>query len=619
MNTYFNDAALQLSELAKTHGAVLKIDPSWKTKLQEAQNSIEYDSSGFTAMYMFSKLYTQLFRAEGFLNIGYCLDQPQQLIALLKQFEDIEQIISDSSVQLSLNNILQAISKHLPDGELADTDTIADIYLKSLNGYCNFDKFKFSTGTDYIEPQGLNLLSHIYLWRDYNSMLAHKQQLNDGVYMCFIESVFGFLIKNGDNLYALMDKAEGCAVARYRPDYNIDTHPNFYMPYHFLRKWEQNQGTNIVLFNRDKQKELPDLEHQYAPEILCTIDELPLNNRMYFIVMYELLISRYADLKQNLKAVETGSDKLFGALLPNNSLNQFITLDEIKSESFLKRFPDSSYTGRNSDIEDLFAHLIDWRILNLVKHNGKLYAPDKNGSYAPFINDFKYEKPLGVSVKHTPRYDGFDITFIGTKEELEECRYRVARNNYAEALNCFKHDFMAKETSNIRDLIYNNTLKNVDSILPLLAYENITVPDTLHEQSRYTLLESKITYSDSSYRFLSNQRIRFAQRKGRSIVENCFITGSKKYMEIKVSFQTPDEISRFIGIPVHDMPKVLQAYKKSDHSMHYLQDAVDKLNQLWDCLEIDLYFIISKTVLNQATKVRNTSLLDGLDIEVTEW
>lgn len=618
MNTYFNDVALQLDELANAHGAVLKIDSSWKLKLHEAQKSIQYDSSGFTAMYMFNKLYEQLIRAEGFLNIGYCLDQPQQLLALLKQLKDIEQIIIESGVQISLEKILQAISKYFPDEELTDIDTIADTYLKSLNGYSRFDKFQFSTGADHCEPQELNLLSNIYLWRDYNSMLAHKQQLNHGVYICFIESVFGFLIKNGDNLYALMDKAKGGAVARYRPDYDTD-HPNFYMPYQFLKKWEQNKGANIALFNRDRQKELPDLEHQNSPEILCTIDDLPLGNRMYFIVMYELLISRYADLKQHLKPVETGSDRLFGALLPNNSLNQFITVDEIKSESFLKRFPDSSYTGRNSDIEDLFAHLIDWRVLNLVKHNGKLYAPDKNGCYTPFINDYKYEKPLGVSVKHTPHYDGFDITFIGSKDELEECRYRAARSNYAEALSCLKHDFMARETSSIRDLIYNHTLKNIDSILPLLAYEKITVPDALNKQSRYTLLESKITYSDSSNRLHSNQRIRFSQFKNRSTIENCFMTGAKKYMEIKVSFQTPDEISRFIGMPVQDMPKVLQAYRKSNQSFCYRQDAVDKLDQLWSGLEIDLYFIISKTVSNQAAKVRNASLLDGLDIEVTEW
>jgi hypothetical protein len=618
---FFKTASKQITMLNKKHGPAMNIDHQWLRKLEDAQKSLEYDKSGFTSMYLFSKLYKDFIYDKGYLNIGYAVNNPEKLIDFLRSASGIEKTIIASGVEDVLSDLLKALGKHFKESELTDKSTIADIYVKSLNGLSNFAKYEFTTGQDSVEPQQLNLYSHIYLWRDYNSMLSHTYQLPDGIYMCFIETVFGFLIKNGDNLFAVMDNSQGSSEKRFRPYSHIETEPNFYMPYSFLKEWEKLKGSEITLFDRSRLEQMGDFVHQYAPEILCTIEELPFNSQVYLVVMYELFISRYTELKSSLKTVKTGSNVIFGGLLPSPVIQQFITVDEVMSDRYLKRFPNTKFTGRNKVLEDLFAKNVDWRILNLVKHNDKLYVPDENGSYVHFVNDFKYEKPRGVSVKHEPNYQAFDLTYVASQEELETLRYQVARNNYAEALSCFKDDYMSCETPKIRNFIYDHVMQNIERITPLFGYENITVPFTLNDgETRYELLESKISYTnESNYRFKSNQRIRFADRKGNSCVERCFISGAKKYAEIKISFQTPDEICRFTGVPYQDLHEALRFYQKNDFSQRYLTDSVDKLNPLWDNLEIELFFIISKTVVNKSFKQRNTQLLDGLDIEVTEW
>lgn len=618
---FFNTASKQLTSLYSKHSSALKLDYQWEIKLKEAQKALEFDKSGFTSMYLFNKMYRDFIYGNGYLNIGYAVEQPTQLIDFLSRASGIERTVIDSGVEDIIDDLLAALGKHFKDSKLEDKSTIIDIYVKSLNGFNSFAKYIFTNGKDSVEPEELNLLSHIYLWRDYNSMLLHTHQLPDGIYMCFIETVFGFLIKNGDNLYAVMDTPNGDSSKRFRPYSHEETKPNFYMPYSVLNAWEKSKGSEITLFNQSRLEEVGDFEHQYAPEILCTIDELPFNSQVYFVVMYELFISRYNELKESFKAVKTGSDILFGTLLPGPAVQQFITVGDVISDRYLKRFPNPGYTGRNKMLEDLFAKNVDWKILNLVQHNDKLYVPDETGRYIPFVNEFKYQKPRGVSTDHEPKYQGFDLSYVAPQEELEALRYQIARNNYAEALRCFKDDYMSRETAVIREFIYDHVMQNIEKIIPLFGYEAITVPYTLDgRKTRYDLLEGKITYTNqSNFRFKSNQRIRFANRKGNSCVEHCFISGAKKYAEIKISFQTPDEISLFTGVAYQDLHEALKLYRLNDFSQHYLTDSVDNLNCLWDGLEIELFFVVSKTVINKAFKTRNLQLLEGLDIDVTEW
>ncbi|HFG7030347.1 TPA: hypothetical protein ACGIK9_002832 [Acinetobacter baumannii] len=603
---YASKVASSFQKLLFDHENIIFTHESFKYKIDDALKSLEFDESGITAM-VAMKLQLSLLASCAFIKISAFTNDFDQINMFNEEYKSLLAQVKESGVDDKIQDMSDSIQKYLMrnkqyalkekdlDSFLQNPSQVADVYTKSFKSLKDFDVLTFNKGENAVAGIDLELFSPIYLWRDFNSLQTVQSQLTDGVYFCFVDCVFGFLYKNGENVVLISDHLEYNHNRKFLNQRTMPTNKNkvdagFYLPYQLLKK--DSGKLDLTFYNANNEGYFA---NQETPSLLCNISELPISTLVYVVLMFELIVKKYAfnpdELKDN-ELTTSGMNFTFTNQIEYKTNKSFITVDQVKSDSFLTIYPEQSYIGLNTRLEDLFYSKVDPSLLNLVKHNNQVYRPDQTGKYVPYNELVKY--PNGESpVQEVLKLFAFDLTMIGTVEQLEEVRFRVARKNYAALIDMHAKIFMHEQLPKVRKYLKNKFEDNLENIEKILGLPSFSTEK--NGKSWDFMVSEEYDLKKTNYPRSLWLRTTLCQSSPGSSVKKCYETGAKRHQTITFNIKNAEQLSLLLNEPFNKLPLALRLYYWSSPSHHCLNDPLDALCDIWETRLIQFEVIVSKS------------------------
>lgn len=614
MQQFVTQAASLYKNLLSEHENHIYTHESIGYRIDHAVKTLEFDDSGITAMVAIKDLLS-LLRIKGYIKISSFDSDLNGVMQFYQDYSKLKEVIQQSQIVERLENMSRSIEKYFNKAEqgitdnlrnfLKDHSSVVDVYTKTLKSSKEFDVFPFSKGENAVDGNKLELFSPVYVWRDYNSLQAHYKKFDDGVYFCFVDHVFAFVIKNGENFIVVSDPMEYNRLRRHLSNRYIPYQKNkvdagFYLPYSLID--HRSGKLELKLYDADTTEAFA---NQDQPSILCDVADLPVASLVYVVLMFELLVKKYGFNTELLDAqpiIKHGTTYIFESAIEHKASQNLITVDELRHGVYHSRFPESSYLGLNVRLEEMFSGLVDQRLLNLVSHNKQMYYPDEAGRYVPFTEKIKYNHNEYGGVEEL-KLHAFDLTMIGTPEQLEELRYNVARNNYAAMLNMHSKIYMREKFPDIREYLEKKFYKNIDNLETIMGFSKILVPDQKGCQKPWLLMSSeKYEPKEYSHKQAHWVRTMINQRDPKSSVLRCYHTGSKRYQTVLFRVATAEQLACLLNVPVSKLPEPLNQYSWVSNNHHSLNDPVDALWDIWEQRLIEFEVIVSKSHYNHILK-----------------
>lgn len=608
MPQYADQAASQYKALLSAHNEVIFTHESIPYKLDDALKTLKFDDSGITAMVAIKQLY-DLLCTNAHIKISAFNSKFEQVLDFKKDLFDLKNLIAESQIEDKMQDMAFSIKRYFDNSKQAispelnklldNHSTVVDIYTKSLKSLKDFDVFVFNKGDNAVEGKALELFSPVYIWRDYNSLQAQYKRLDDGVYFCFIDCVFGFVIKNGSNFLVVSDAMEYTSIRRhvskrYIPYSKNKVDAGYYLPYQLI---QHKSGKLELQISNSETAEA--FANQTRPEILCDVVDLPVNSLVYVVLMFELLVKTYgfdASTLNEHEIIHNGSSFILENAIEHKATQKLITVDELRHGVFHERFPESTYVGLNTRLEELFSSKVDQRLLNLIEHNGQQYIPDEFGRYTPLNEQITYKKGA-YHLTENLRLFAFDMTMIGTPAQLEALRYNVARRNYAAMLKMNSEIYMSEQLPVIHKYLEKMFYANIENIEKLMGFPGIQTQIYKDHNKPWRFMTSE-EYSAKDNNILGgNQWVKtiIATKTPGSSVYKCYETGSKRFQTIKFRVNTVEQLSFLLGVPVNKLPKPLNCYSWVSNNHHGLNDPVDGLWDIWEQRLIEFEVVLSKS------------------------
>lgn len=609
----------KLIELLDKHDSIIFLHNSLKYKIDDALKTFSYDDSAITAM-MLLQDHLNTLSSEGHIKISAFANKPDLVQSFSSDYENINSCIRDSKINDQIDDMAESIRRYfynLPCGVtnelnalLNNKRTVADIYTKSLKSLKDFQRFMFVKPNGETDSKKLDLFSTIYSWLDYNSLLDQCNTLEDGIYFCFIGHVFNFLIKSNGELTAIADPLEYNSYRnhfgkKFVPYSKNKVDAGYYLPYEII----QHQGgkLNIQAYSSNLDT---DFQNQIGRHMICDISDLKISSLVYVVLTYELLINERATLQTNeipsAHLCQVAERYYMSNAIEHKSNQSLITADQIHYKNFFKKFPDKQHKGLNNRLEDLYGNLVDHKLLNLVKHNDQVFCPDENGCLKPFNEKLTLKKASSWN-EQIVKLQAFDLTMIGTNEQLEELRYNVARVNYAALLEMHSQNHMHDQLPKLFKYLEGAINKNMDKLEQLMGFPKLQTVSQHNENKAWYLGVSSIEYPDLvRSAFNMPLKITIASQSPGSSVKRCYKTGSKAFQTFYMRVETVEQLSTLIDVPVSKLPDILQLYKYVNNSHYNLQDPVDLLWDIWEQKLIEIEIVSSKATHNLIK--RKTSL-----------
>lgn len=631
MQDYALNIGKQFKELLDNHESIIYLHNSLKYKIDEALKSFAFDESAITAM-MLLQDHLHTLSYEGHIRIFAFDKQPELLASFQNAYLNIHATIAESQINERVDSMADSIRNHFsklpcgitPDleGLLENKRTVADIYTKALKSVNDFQKFTFAKANSSTQSKKLDLFSTVYMWMDYNSLLEQSKSLDDGIYFCFIGHVFNFVIKHDGELTALADPLEynyyrNNFSKKYVPFSKNKVDAGYYLPYDIVK--HEGGKLSVQLYSQDHSE---DFQNQTGRHMLCDISDLKINSLVYVVLTYELLVSQYQSNSNEVSESDlylVGAHFHMGNAIEHKASKPLISVDDVHYKKYIEKFPSKRLKGINNRLEDLFCHLVDARLLNLVKHYDKVYYHDESGRLVRFTDTLKYKQGLhSSSYEQTVQLHAFDITMIGTAQELEELRYNVARHNYAALLEMHSKNYMHEQLPKLFNYLTKAVNNNIENIEQLMGFVKIETQNHMNENSPWLFGVSSIEYPDLARSgFNMPLRIILAETTPGSSVKRCFKTGSKAYQSFCIRVGTADQLSALLGIPLEKLPEALQLYRYVSNSHHGLYDPVDLLWDIWEQCLIEIEIVCSKTVYNAVKRKASLKGFESLNATVS--
>lgn len=596
-----------------------------KYRLDEALKTLQFDDSGITAMVAIKDLYG-LFGSTAHIRISSIDNKFDSVLQFRQDLLEVKDLIKQSQIAEQMELISGSIENYFkkanqgitPDMRkfLNNHSSVVDVYTKTLKSSRDFDVLVFSKGKNAVDSSKLELFSPVYVWRDFNSLQANQNKLDDGVYFCFVDRVFGFIYKNGENFVVVSDRMEYGSLRRHISDRHIPFQKNnadagYYLPYQLLR--HDYGKMDVQLYNFETAEAFA---NQESPSILCDISELKVASLVYVVLMFELLVKKYGfntDLLDAEPITRHGANHIFDKAIEYKSNQKLITVDELRHGVFHSRFPENSYCAYNIRLEERFSHLVDQCLLNLVKHNNQVYYPDESGQYVPFTEKIKY-KSNEYNSEDVLNLHAFDLTMIGTAEQLEELRYRVARKNYAAMLNMHTKSYMSGKLPEVRKYLKKKFYENLENLETIMGYQSIQVPDYLGREKPWPLMVSeKYDAQTKNYPNSSWLRTRICNSTPTSSVLRCYHNDSKRFQTIMFRIGSAEQLAFLLNVPVNKLPDPLKEYSYISFDRHCKLDPVDQVQSIWEYRLLEFEVVVSKSHYNSILKKTNPQYLESIE------
>lgn len=625
MSEYAVQSVAKFQALLEENDAhIYTYEMSFKYRLENVLKTLQFDDSGITAMVMVKDLYGQ-FGSAAHIRINVIDNKFDKVLKFRQDLLEVKELIQQSQIVEQMQHISGSIENYFKKADqgispdmrnfLDDHGKVIDVYTKTLKSSKDFDVLVFSKGKNAVEGSKLELFSPVYVWRDFNSLQAHQHKFEDGVYFCFVDRVFGFVYKNGENFVVVSDTMEYNYLRRHFSDRFIPSNKNntdagYYLPYRLLKT--EYGKMDVQLYNFETAEAF---DNQTTPSVLCDISELPVESLVYVVLMFELLVKKYGfatDLLDAEPITTHGTNHIFDKAIEYKSSQKLITVDELRHGVFHARFPEQSYSAYNTGLEERFSHLVDQRLLNLVKHNGQVFCPDESGRYVPFTEKIKYKYGEFNSTDEL-KLLAFDLTMVGTPEQLEELRYRVARKNYAAMLGMHTKSYMSEKLPEIRKYLEKKFYDNLENLETIMGYQSIQVPNHLGRETPWSLMVSE-QYDAKVKSYPQSQWLRtyVSERDPGSSVLRCYETGSKRFQTIMFRVGSAEQLAFLLNVPVNKLPDPLKEYRYDSFDRHCKLDPVDQIESIWEQRLLEFEVVVSKSHYNSIRKKTNPQYLEKI-------
>ena len=495
----------------------------------------------------------------------------------------------------------------------------------------------------------------IYVFNNINDAIAVMAREDDfnGITLCYIqdeeselESYFAFIVKNGENIYAITDKPEYSHPNQKNMmrckgrDYHNRIGEN-YFPY-YLNNVEYNRYGEVgKKENKGNTKEVV-----YGLRNLSYIGKISLlspENVVWIISMFSLIEDRYFRNKVELELSYTAAMiKRPNLLKESVSLEAYsnykqlnlsnVSVGDFCGEYFESLF-DSESSYRNEWIVKKYGSRIDESLINVDCDDNsiKYYDGDsvKSMSISKYDDLWHSEQDKISAVKCCVMQHGE----FGTKEYLRRNQLLTARYNLTRKLNQLLEEDYEENYQTIMSWYRASVEKNISKVflgiangvylLPNLPVDMSDIGKSLYKEGksisdnyeecfiypdnydRFKNALEFIDYKDYDYSLRRESKIRLNGVKDDK--EVCYITNSKPYAVVRIKVNNVAAIAGVCGCRISELPDFLRHWKSDrwygGNSILNCLDPLDwAIKNSWYDTPMNVDIILSKSGYNKIRK-----------------
>lgn len=569
---------------------------------KEIEEALNFDDEGITALllmdyfteeYLINKNFSAMSLITDFENTKKYLSKCKELLDILHS-DDLESI--RANYKTNLLNIVDKMEIYREDvtNMINDKHAIAFLVRDAFKSFRNLNRYQFSFGKS--NSTQMKFIQDVYAFWNVNSMVRLiKNSVDYGVALAMIKdeeeafSYFGFVVKNGENLVFLTDKADF-------------KHPmQKFMTRRAGRMLEERAYKNHFPYDLlsvtldgvpKKTTELIQYNTELAP--IKKLTQLHPDEIIWNILMFALIEQKYFK-EQNFEkeqiylgdSIQTANMTTLPAVIDT----PILTIPEIKSEDVTA---------------EATAHIWERKSPQINKWVEERYEVDES-NYNLIGSSALLLPGAGVSSSDKSALQIFDPTSFGTEESIKNYRLWLARYNKAIMLQEKLEDEFKRDRKEIEEWFKAAVTKNADKLLEYIVkgecmetYMGCDIFESEQRERQTNILDIR---DESHYKYTLVRLSHFEKGK-----DHCWFTKGPTSYYADFSPQSAEGIKLLTG--EDNIPEILTHWNLHQQYIgNPILDCLDpmdwKVRNPWLEVRFNIRMCVSKRAYNEKRKQLN--------------